>query len=199
MRHKISQFCSTYSNVVRRSKSGDEYVLEKETDECRGEYRTHFNLYHAWRILSIVKKWQELGIPTFWEKQCKIKSKLSKTSQSTSFNTSESSLGGFNLNNAMDQDEDEDDEEEEENEVWEVWPMGRDKANKKLASSTSSSAGGNEGFVNMLVKKWANDRYFSFFNQTKQKVRPMPRWSKRTTNYNNKCSTFNKKNKKKMI
>ena len=58
---------------------------------------------------------------------------------STSFNTSKSAQGGFNLNNAVNEGEDKDEEE-----VREVQPMGSNKAKKKLPSSASSSAGGDE-------------------------------------------------------
>nr|GFB07502.1 hypothetical protein [Tanacetum cinerariifolium] len=91
------------------------------------------------------RRYKDVKIPSSEKSRAKSKSKQSKTSESTSFNTSESTQGGFNFNNVVVEDE-----------VREVRLMGRDKAKKKLASSTSSSADGDEGFVKMLVKVWAN-------------------------------------------
>ncbi|GJW88931.1 hypothetical protein Tco_0164271 [Tanacetum coccineum] len=49
----------------------------------------------------------EVEIPLFKKNRAKITSKQSKTSKSTLFNISESTQSGFNLNNAVDEDEDE--------------------------------------------------------------------------------------------
>ncbi|GJU09646.1 hypothetical protein Tco_1132042 [Tanacetum coccineum] len=83
---------------------------------------------------------------------CKLKfdtNKKSKTSENTSFNTSNSRQGGFNLNDETDN--------LDEVDVREVQLKSRDKAKKKEPfSPVPSESSASSPFVDLLVHKWKN-------------------------------------------
>nr|GEX40014.1 hypothetical protein [Tanacetum cinerariifolium] len=127
LRGKVSQFCSSYDNVVRRNEhESNEVVLQKAIDEYRAEYGLHFTLLHAWRLLKDHKKWKEVELP-----KIRGQGHLGKKSKSNSLNTSESA-----------------------HVVQEARPVGGDKAKKKVASSFVPSASSGEQLVDMSMEKW---------------------------------------------
>nr|GEV10078.1 hypothetical protein [Tanacetum cinerariifolium] len=77
-----------------------------------------------------------------------------KTLETTSFNTSDSTHNGVSLNDKVDHLNDED-----KKDVWEVRPMGKNKAKKKAYSSSvplESSAVALTPSVDLFVDKWEN-------------------------------------------
>ncbi|GKC87740.1 hypothetical protein Tco_1148389, partial [Tanacetum coccineum] len=100
--------------------------------------------------------WKQVEMPSFYSKQ-NTSSKKAKTSKTTSC----SGQGGLNLN-------------EEANgygeEVWEVRPIGRDRAKKKTSSSShseaSSAAGG--GLVDIVAGKWKSLKSVSWGEKKQQ-------------------------------
>lgn len=110
---------------MRQQQSGiiDELILQQALEEYRAQYLNTFSYVQVWRILKDRVKWKR-------QKLSKVQggsSKKSKTSESTSHNTSESTHWPIDLNVDV-----------EENEV-EERPVGREKAKKKAATSTSSA------------------------------------------------------------
>lgn len=76
--------------------------------------------------------------------------KKSKTSETTSHTTSDSTYGGFNLNDKATDSKDV--------EVWEVRPTGRGKAKKKASPSSIplESSAAAPLLIDWLVDKWKN-------------------------------------------
>ena len=127
LRGKVSQFCSSYDNVVRMNEGASNVVvLQKAIDEYRDEYGSHFTLLHAWSLLKDHKKWKEVELPII-----RGHGRLGKKLKSTSFNTSESAHVVQGTRPAA----------------------GVDKAKKKAASSFVPSASSGEPMVDLDRKK----------------------------------------------
>ncbi|GKC40080.1 hypothetical protein Tco_1052464 [Tanacetum coccineum] len=87
-------------------------------------------MIESWKLLRAHAYWKEVGLPTCLKIQEKT-SKKSKTSETTSYTTSDSTHGDFNLN------EDTDDLGAEEEEVQEVRPRARTYLRIKRHSPSS--------------------------------------------------------------
>ena len=90
--------------------------------------------------------------------------KKSKTSETTSHTTSDSTHGGFNLNDKATDSKDV--------EVWEVRPTGRDKAKKKASPSSIplESSVAAPLLIDWLVDKWKTSHRVCFPKRRKPRI-----------------------------
>lgn len=167
IRPKVSQFSEIYNNVKSRNQSGacETTVYQEAEQEYRAIYNHPFALTECWKILKDHPKWKRVEMPKFFKSR-KSSSKKSKTSENTSQGNSDSVHVGVNLN-----DEAGDSEEVAVQEP--PRPMGRDRAKKKAAASSSSvarsegSLAGDHNLVDALVSKFTMAAA-PFFSQRKE-------------------------------
>ncbi|GKD20952.1 hypothetical protein Tco_1222655 [Tanacetum coccineum] len=109
VRPKVAQICGVYHNVTRRalSGSGDGDYTHLALLKYQAKSEVLFTLTHCWAELKDCEKWNEVEILDFEANEQENKKRY-KSSESNSFNTTQSSYGSFNLNMHAVDDEEED-------------------------------------------------------------------------------------------
>ncbi|GJW96030.1 clathrin heavy chain 2-like protein [Tanacetum coccineum] len=99
MRLKLVAVCGMYHNVTRMaiSEAEDENYTQKALLDFQAKYGVSFTLTHCCAKLKYCQKWKEVVIPDFKASKKEKNKRYRSSGNSSSFNSSQSGAGSFNL------------------------------------------------------------------------------------------------------